>query len=62
MEVLQNLFLQHLHLVFDKEIKCKGIEVGIEGNVLKYVTTAEYRNDATACPWWNALFLFGESL
>ena len=50
MEVLQNLFLQHLHLVFDKEIKCKGIEVVIEGNVLKYVTTAEYRNDATACP------------
>ena len=42
MEVLQNLFLQHLLLVFDKEIKCKGIEIGIEGNVLKYVTR-EYR-------------------
>ena len=36
MEVLQNLFLQHLLLAFDKEI-------GVEGNVLKYVTRAEYR-------------------
>lgn len=43
MEVLQNLLLQHLLLVFDKEIKCKGIEIGIEGNVLQYVITAEYR-------------------
>ena len=33
MEVLQNLFLQHLLFVFDKEIKCKGIEVGIEDSV-----------------------------
>ena len=47
MEVLQNLFLQHLLLVFDKKIKCKGIEVGIEGNVLSTGPRLNIENDAT---------------
>lgn len=31
MEVLQNLFLQHLHLVFDKEPKCEALRLGLKG-------------------------------
>lgn len=30
MEVLQNLFLQHLLLVFDKEIKCEALRLGLK--------------------------------
>ena len=31
MEVLQNLFLQHLLLVFDKKIKCEAMRLGLKG-------------------------------
>ena len=49
--MLQNSFLQHLLLVFDKGIKCKALRWRLKGAYLKYVTKAECREQRSSLPF-----------